>query len=365
MLGFSRRVQPLVALKVLFLTLGIALFASVARAQESFPSAVPQATPQQQQTTSGPQTTAPQNAKSQSTTEPTTTEPTTTLQTGTPNPPPPSGGSPGALLGAADLLDFSVYGVPELAQKIRINNSGDAYLPLIDYVHMGGLTLEEAQGVIEKRLSDGGFVNNPHVILLVSESASSSVSLLGEVGHPGIYNVAGERRILDLVSAAGGFTDKASRAVTITHRNDPTHSSKVTLPSDFNPSDVNNVAVQPGDTVVVQHGPVFYVVGDVGKPSAFVSDSENLTILKAIALAGGANKTASLSGTTILRRSPQGTQQIKVPLKKILRAKVQDMPMQSDDILFVPSSTKKVIVGRSAEALTQMATALTLIAIRP
>ena len=365
MLGFSRRVQPLVALKVLFLTLGIALFASVARAQESFPSAVPQATPQQQQTTSGPQTTAPQNTKSQSTTEPTTTEPPATLQAGTPNPPPPSGGSPGALLGAADLLDFSVYGVPELAQKIRINNSGDAYLPLIDYVHMGGLTLEEAQGVIEKRLSDGGFVNNPHVILLVSESASSSVSLLGEVGHPGIYNVAGERRILDLVSAAGGFTDKASRAVTITHRNDPTHSSKVTLPSDFNPSDVNNVAVQPGDTVVVQHGPVFYVVGDVGKPSAFVSDSENLTILKAIALAGGANKTASLSGTTILRRSPQGTQQIKVPLKKILRAKVQDMPMQSDDILFVPSSTKKVIVGRSAEALTQMATALTLIAIRP
>ena len=123
--------------------------------------------------------------------------------------------------------------------------------------------------------------------------------------------------------------------------------------------------IQPGDTIIVQHGPVFYVVGDVGKPSAFVSDSDNLTILKAIALAGGANKTAAMGGTTILRRTPQGTQQIKVPLKQILSAKVQDMPMQSEDILFVPSSTRKVVAARSAEALTQMATALSLVAIRP
>ncbi len=289
----------------------------------------------------------------------------TTSQSAAPSPPPPSGSSPSVLLGPADLLDISVYGVPELSQKTRINNSGDVYLPLIDYVHLGGLTPEEAQNVIEKRLSGGGFVNNPHVILFVSESASSSVTVLGEVARPGPYNVAGERHILDLISVAGGFTDKASRAITITHRSDPSHTISVKLPADFAPSDPSNVVVQPGDTVIVQHGPVFYVVGDVGKPSAFVSNSENLTILKAIALAGGANKTASMGGTTILRRTPQGTQQIKVPLKKIMGAKVQDMPMQSEDILFVPSSTRKVVVARSAEALTQMATALSLVAIRP
>jgi polysaccharide export outer membrane protein len=303
-----------------------------ASAQDAFPSAVPQ--------------------------------PTKTQDT-PPAPPPPSNSSHGAFLGPADLLDISVYGVPELSQKARINNSGDVYLPLIDYVHLGGLTPEEAQSVIEKRLSDGGFVNNPHVILLVSESATSSVTLIGEVTRPGPYNVAGERHILDLISVAGGFTDKASRAITITHRSDPSRTSTVKLPADFTPSDPSNVVVEPGDTIVVKHGPVFYVVGDVGKPSAFVSDSENLTILKAIALAGGANKTASLGGATILRRTPEGTQQIKVPLKKILSAKVKDMPMESEDILFVPSSTRKVVAARSAEALTQMATALTLVAVRP
>jgi polysaccharide export outer membrane protein len=305
-------------------------FTALASAQEAFPSAVPQ---------------PPKDA--------------------TPAPPPPSNSAPGVLLGAADLLDISVYGVPELSEKARVNNSGDVYLPLVDYVHVGGLTPEEAQTVIEKRLSDGGFVNNPQVILMVSESATSTVTLIGEIARPGPYNVAGERHLLDLISVAGGFTDKASRAITITHRSDLSKTTAVKLPADFAPSDPSNVVVQPGDTIVVKHGPVFYVVGDVGKPSAFVSDSENLTILKAIALAGGANRTASMGGTTILRRTPEGTQQIKVPLKKILSAKVQDMPMQSDDILFVPSSTRKVVMARSAEALTQMATALTLVAVRP
>jgi polysaccharide biosynthesis/export protein len=291
--------------------------------------------------------------------------PPATTQGTAPAAPPPSSSSPSVLLGAADLLDISVYGVPELSEKARVNSSGDVYLPLIDYVHVGGLTPEEAQSVIEKRLSDGGFVNNPHVVLLVSESATSTVTLIGEVARPGPYNVAGERHLLDLISVAGGFTDKASRAITITHRSDPSHTVTVKLPADFTPSDQSNVIVEPGDTIVVKHGPVFYVVGDVGKPSAFISDSENLTILKAIALAGGANKTASMGGTTILRRTPEGTQQIKVPLKKIMSAKAKDMPMESEDILFVPSSTRKVVAARSAEALTQMATALTLVAVRP
>ncbi len=330
MLESMRLSRPQLAVFLGFLTLGI--FPSVASGQDSFPSAVPADT----------------------------NTPAAVLA-----PPPRSGSNPGMLLGPADLLDISVYGVPELSQKARINNSGDVYLPLIDYVHLGGLTPEEAQGILEKRLADGGFVRNPHVVLMVSESAGSSVSLLGEVVRPGVFTISGERHVLDLVSAAGGFTEKASRTISLTHRSDPTHTETVKLPSNLAASDPNNVVVQPGDTMVVQHGPVFYVVGDVGKPSAFVSDSDNLTILKAIALAGGANKTASLGGTTILRRTPTGTQQIKIPLKQILRAKTQDIPMQSEDILFVPSSTRKVVVARSAEALTQMATALTLVAVRP
>src|SRR5437667_4573078 len=122
-------------------------------------------------------------------------------------------------LGAGDLVELSVYGVPELSTKARVSNTGDLYLPLIDYVHVGDSTLEEAQALIEKRLSDGGFVKYPHVAMLVDEYASQGVTVLGEVARPGVYPVIGDRRLFDVVSAAGGFTEKAGKTVTITHRN--------------------------------------------------------------------------------------------------------------------------------------------------
>ena len=65
-----------------------------------------------------------------------------------------------------------MYNVPELASKVRVSNSGDVYFPLIDYVHVDGLTLEEAQTLIQKRLEDGGFVRSPHVTIFVDEANS-------------------------------------------------------------------------------------------------------------------------------------------------------------------------------------------------
>src|SRR5579862_7490062 len=90
-------------------------------------------------------------------------------------------------LGAGDLLEVNVFNVPDLTTNDRVSNSGDVYLPLIDYVHVDGLTQEEAQALIEKRLSDGGFVRSPHVTIFVDEAASQGVTLLGEVMKPGIY----------------------------------------------------------------------------------------------------------------------------------------------------------------------------------
>jgi len=54
-------------------------------------------------------------------------------------------------LGAGDLIEVSVYNVPELTTKARVGTSGEVYLPLIDYVHVADLTVEEAQRMIQKR----------------------------------------------------------------------------------------------------------------------------------------------------------------------------------------------------------------------
>ena len=266
-------------------------------------------------------------------------------------------------LGRGDLIEISVYGVPELSTKARISSSGDVYLPLISYVHVADLSPEEAQALIEKRLADGGFLKNPHVSVFIDEYSSQAVTVLGEVVKPGPYPIIGERRLYDLISTAGGLTEKAGRTVTIAHRATPNQPMTVRLAEGLAQTSDSNVPIKPGDTIVVQRAGIVYVVGDVGKPSGFLMDNDSLTVLKAIALAGGTNRTAKLNGAKIIRKTPDGMQETAIPLKSILQAKAADVPMHADDILFVPGSAGKAAAYRGVEAVLQAATALSIVAV--
>jgi polysaccharide export outer membrane protein len=268
-------------------------------------------------------------------------------------------------LGAGDLIELSVYGVPDLNTKARIGNGGDVYLPLIDYVHVADLTVDEAQELIQKRLEDGGFVRNPHVSIFVNEAASQAVNMMGEVNRPGAYPVVGDRHLFDLISAAGGLTERAGRNVTIIHRQNSDQKVELHLPSSLADDTQNNVEITPGDTVIVSRAGIIYVVGDVAHPSGFMIEDSSLTVLKALALAGGGTRTSSLNGSKILRQTPNGVQQIPVRLKKVLQAKATDMPMQRGDVLFVPGSATKSALYRSAEAAMSVSTTLAVVAVHP
>jgi polysaccharide export outer membrane protein len=272
--------------------------------------------------------------------------------------------SPVLKLGAGDLVEVSVYNVPELTTKARVGSSGDIYLPLIDYVHVGDLTTEEAQALIQKRLEDGGFVRNPHVTIFVDESASQGVTLLGEISKPGVYPDLGDHKLYDLISVAGGFTPSAARKVSIVRRNQ-TQPINLTLPRNLGDDLSSNVDVLPGDTIMVPRAPIIYVVGDVGRPSGLLVDNGSLTVLQAIALAGGTNKTAKMGGVRIIRKGPTGMTETEVHLKQMLEAKAPDVPLQGDDILFVPVSGGRVLAARSLEAAMSMATAVSIYAVHP
>lgn len=268
-------------------------------------------------------------------------------------------------LGPGDLIELSVYGVPDLSTKVRISNSGDVYLPLVDYVHIADLTTDEAQELIEKRLDQGAFVRNPHVTLFVDESASQAITMIGEVSHPGAYPAIGERRLFDLISAAGGLTDRAGRNVTIVRRNNPKEKVEIHLASNLAEDTEHNVEVQPGDTIIVSQAGIIYVVGDVNRPSGFAVQDDNLTVLKALALAGGQTRTSSLNGTKILRQTPGGIQEIPVRLKKVMQAKAPDVALVKGDVLFIPGSATKALAYRGADAAMSMTTALTVLAVHP
>jgi polysaccharide export outer membrane protein len=270
-----------------------------------------------------------------------------------------------AKLGIGDLIDVTVFGVPDLSTKTRVSSSGDIYLPLVDYVHVADLTTDEAQELIQKRLEDGGFVRGPHVSIFVDESASQAITLLGEVGHPGPYPAIGERRLFDLISAAGGLTEKAGRSITIEHHGDPSQKVEVQLSSTNLAEDTqDNVDLYPGDLVIVSRAGIVYVVGDVQRPSGFlVSEDTALTVLKALALAGGGTRTSALNRTRILRQTPNGIQEIPVSLKKILYAKAPDVALVKGDILFIPGSAGKAAAYRTADAAMSLSTALAVVAI--
>ena len=275
-----------------------------------------------------------------------------------PNPPI---SDPSLHLGPGDLIELNVYNVPELTTKTRISSKGDFSCPLIGYTHVAGLTTEEAQELIEKRLS--GFLKNPQVSLFVAEYASQGASVLGEVNKPGVYPVLGEQHLFDLISSAGGLTEKAGHSITVTHRSEPDQPITVPLTRNLTDKPESNVAVFPGDTVIVHKADIVYVVGDVGRPSGLLMDTGSLTVLQAIALAGGTNRTAKLGGAKILRKTPSGMTETPIQLKKILSAKAPDLTLQADDILVVPTSFGKTLAGRSLEAAMQSATLLSVTAI--
>ena len=268
-------------------------------------------------------------------------------------------------LGPGDLIEVSVYNVPELSTKARVGNPGDIYLPLIDYVHVGDLTVEEAQALIQKRLEDGGFVRSAHVTIFLDESTSQGVTILGEVAKPGIYPALGERKLYDLISAAGGFTASAGRKVSIIRQHNQTDPITINLPRNLADDLQDNIEILPGDTITVPRAPVIYVVGDVGHPTGLLVDNGSLTVLQAIALAGGTNHTAKMSATRIIRKGPAGMTETKVPLKKMLEAKAPDINLQADDILFVPLSGARVAAGQGLQAAISTATGLAVIAAHP
>jgi polysaccharide export outer membrane protein len=84
--------------------------------------------------------------------------------------------------------------------------------------------------------------------------------------------------------------------------------------------------------------------------------NSRLTALQAVAMAEGVNPTAALNHAKLIRKTPEGLQEIPLPLKNILSAKMPDQPLQPGDILFVPTSTAKAVSRRGLEAIIQAAT---------
>jgi polysaccharide biosynthesis/export protein len=273
---------------------------------------------------------------------------------------------PALTIGGGDLLKVSVFGAADSDQEVRVDPDGNASLNFIGSVHLAGLTTNQAQGLIAKRLEAGGFYTHPQVSVFAKEYATQGVSVMGEVQRPGVYPLLGTRRLFDVLSMAGGTSQKAGRIVSVTRRDRPETPQIYLLSNDPKESAKSNVEIFAGDTVVVSRAGVVYVVGDVHRPSGVTMDNgTDMTVLQAIAVAEGTNPTAALNKAKLIRKTAKGPIEMPLALKDMLSSKAPDIRLQAEDIIFVPNSVAKTATRRTLEAIIQSATGLAVYGARP
>jgi polysaccharide export outer membrane protein len=254
-------------------------------------------------------------------------------------------------IGPGDLIEVNVYDEADLHQTIRLNDLGDGTLSFIGGVHLAGLTTGQAEALIARKLKEGNYLLAPQVSVIIREYSTQGVSVLGEVKTPGVYGVAGGQSLLDVLAAAGGTTPVAGDEITIQRAADGSTLS-VALSRDAHHSLSSNVRLFPGDKVIIPRAGLVYVLGDVGRPGGFVMENDGrITLLQALAMAGGTTHTSSMNGSRLLRKGPSGYTDIHVELNKVLKGQEVDVQLQAEDILYIPSSAIKSAFAKAAPAV--------------
>jgi polysaccharide biosynthesis/export protein len=254
-----------------------------------------------------------------------------------------------------DLIDVQVFDSPELSGALRVDQAGEIVLKLGGTVQVKGLTAAQAGGAIVERLKQAQIMLDPHVNVMIVEYQSQGVTVTGEVRSPGVYPMLTNRTVMDMIALAGGLNENAGKVASVFHRGDPDHVRQVVLNvSVQTPASAAEAGLElePGDTISVSRSGVIYVVGDVGRPGGFlVEHNDRLSVLQALSLAQGANQTASLGKSELIRKVDSGRLIYHIDLKKVLVGQASDPLLADGDILYVPVSYRKVYTLRGIEAL--------------
>jgi polysaccharide biosynthesis/export protein len=234
-------------------------------------------------------------------------------------------------LGPGDSVSIQVYGQPDMATVVYVSDDGTIPVPLAGPVQIAGLSPSQASQRIEKALKDGMFLVDPHVTLTVTVSRSQRVSVLGQVGKPGLYPIESNTTIFDLLAMAGGALETGSEEIFLL-RPDASGTLQrypINLKGlDSSKNAVPEQALRGGDSILVPRAEQFYIYGEVTSPNKYRVEPE-MTVIQAIARAGGV--------------TPRGSER-RVDIKRLIdgkyvtvKAKLNDV-VKADDVIRVKES---------------------------
>lgn len=242
-------------------------------------------------------------------------------------------------IGPKDLIEIKVYELPELNQTVRVAEDGTVSLAIIGKVYVTGLTAQE----LEKKLGeilDQKYTKSAHVTVIIREH--QKIAILGAVGKPGLYEMVGPTSLFQLLSEAGGLTPQAGKEIHILRERAPGTKERIILNLDevLRSGQSGEIMLQPRDEIIVPFDQTLtvYVYGEVRTPGAITyQESKKITLLQAIARAGGLTEWANGIQVMIKRKDPKTGQEKNLwyNLKKVVDGKKPDIFLQDGDIVIV------------------------------
>lgn len=289
-----------------------------------------------------------------------------------------SGAPPDYTLGIDDQVVIHVVDLPDIPDKpFRVDPSGNVDLPLLGLVHAAGLTPDQFKAAV--RSAAGKYISDPQVSVNVSQYESQTVSVVGAVNKPGVHPLAGPKRLIEILSDAGGLRPDAGAEIRITREIAegaiPLPDARKDLSGDFTVAVLDtdklmnagipreNIYVRPHDVISVARADLIYVLGEVKKAGGFpVLSRESVTVLKAVSLAEGMEHTAAGKNARILRAAVDGGPKTEIPVNvdKILAGKDPDVELKANDILFIPNNVPRSVALRTAEAALTIGTGIVI-----
>lgn len=158
------------------------------------------------------------------------------------------------VIGVDDMLAISVWREPDISRSIPVRSDGKISLPLVGELQAAGRTPVQLEQDIAAKLRS--FMTDPEVTVIVQQTNSEKINVLGQVVKPGAYAYTVAPTVVDALAAAGGLRDFAKKKAIVILREKPGGGQDRLI---FNYADflkgknaTKNIDLQPHDTVVVQ-----------------------------------------------------------------------------------------------------------------
>ncbi len=288
---------------------------------------------------------------------------------------------PDYVLGPGDSVSIRVADLQEITDRtVGIDPDGYIDLPLAGHFQASGDTLEGFKKVLAGKLQR--YITDPQITVSLLQNQNRPVSIIGAVNAPGVHQLEGPKRLVEVISLAGGVRADAGDKVFITRENSwgriPLPDTKEDTTQGFSTASVSiddllgakhpsdNIVIEPNDIISIPRAEVVYVVGQVRRSGGFpLSSHHSLSLLQALSLAEGLAPDAASKKSHILRATdgdPNKVTEVPVDVKSILDGKAPDVQLYANDVLFVPNSAAKTTSRRALDTVLQTAMGLAIYA---